>query len=170
MLCTFLSSLWVNGGILNCILHKKNTNRGLDWLAHRPLETACKKERLWPAEVRPAHLTVGVVAERLVRFIDDHTLDLLGGARLPRQVVHHDLRGQEEDTLGPPDLLPLLRRCAACTYKTDRCKDGFKQTADVSVLLSRSVYLSAPPCVPEGCPSPYNRPQSAGPPEAWWGP
>lgn len=60
------------------------------------------------------YLTVGMVAQRLVGFIDHHTLDLLGRARLSRQIVHHDLRCEKEDTLGPPHLLSLLCCCAAC--------------------------------------------------------
>lgn len=61
------------------------------------------------------YLTVGMVAQRLVGFINDHTLDLLSRAGLSGQIVHHDLRGEEEDALGPPHLLSLFCCCAAYT-------------------------------------------------------
>lgn len=77
-----------------------------------------------------------MVSERLVRFIDDHTLDLLGRARLSRQIIHHDLRGQEEDTLGSPYLLPLPRRRAA--YKERNrplVKEGERRVLNVCVII-----------------------------------
>lgn len=60
------------------------------------------------------YLTVGMVSQRLVGLINHHTLDLLSRTGLSGQIVHHDLRGEEENALGPPHVLPLLRRCAAC--------------------------------------------------------
>lgn len=53
------------------------------------------------------HLAVGVVSERLVRFVDHETLDVLGLQGTPQEVIHHHLRCEEEDTLltpcrGPP--------------------------------------------------------------------
>lgn len=60
------------------------------------------------------HLTVGMVAQCLVSFIDHHTLDLLSRAGVSGQIVHHDLRCEEEDASGPPHLLSLLCCCATC--------------------------------------------------------
>lgn len=62
---------------------------------------------------RFVYLTVGMVAQCLVGFINDHTLDLLSRTALSRQIVHEDLRGEEEDALCPPHFLSLLCRCAA---------------------------------------------------------
>lgn len=59
------------------------------------------------------YLTVGMVAQRLVGFIDDHTLDLVSWAGLSGQVVYHDLRSEEEDAFGPPHLLSMLCCCVA---------------------------------------------------------
>lgn len=68
---------------------------------------------IWKAvtRLRPpisGYLTVGVVAQRFVGLIYHHTLDLSGRTGLSGQVVDHDLRGEEEDPLGPPYLLSLL--------------------------------------------------------------
>ena len=60
------------------------------------------------------YLTVSMVAQRLVCFIDHHTLDLPGRTGVSGQIVHHDLRGEEEDALGPPYLLPMLCCRGAC--------------------------------------------------------
>lgn len=64
---------------------------------------------------RCVYLAVSMVAQGLVGFIDHHTLDLLGRAGVPGQIVNHDLRSEEEDPLGPPQLLPLL--CCCATYE-----------------------------------------------------
>lgn len=60
------------------------------------------------------YLTVGMVPQCFVGFIDHHTLDLLRWTRASGQIIHHDLRGEEEDTLGPPHFLSLLGCGAAC--------------------------------------------------------
>lgn len=59
------------------------------------------------------YLTVSMVAQCLVGFIDDQTLDLLGRTGISGQIVHHDLGSEEENSLGPPHLLSLFRCCAA---------------------------------------------------------
>lgn len=82
------------------------------------------------------YLTVGMVAQRLVGFIDHHTLDLLGRARLSRQIVHHDLRCEEEDTLGPPHLLSLLCCCAACGSEDELLLFNAKRRMSVLAFAS----------------------------------
>lgn len=78
----------MNDGIVNWILDKLiPTEVWTDmsqYLSAASSRNSLKKESLWSVEDRFVYLTVGVVAERLVRFIDDHALDLLGGARLSR--------------------------------------------------------------------------------------
>lgn len=86
ILCLFLSSLWVKDGIVNRILNrliptKVWTDIG-DYISSSTSRNSLWKKSLWPVEDRFAYLTVGMVAERLVRFVDDHTLDLLGRTRL----------------------------------------------------------------------------------------
>lgn len=86
ILCLFLSSLWVNDGIVNCILHKLIPTEVWtdmsEYISSSTSRNSLQKGSLWSVEDRFIYLTVGVVAKGLVRFIDDHTLDLLGRARL----------------------------------------------------------------------------------------
>lgn len=61
------------------------------------------------------YLAVSMVAQRFVCFIDHHALYLLGRAGVSGQIINHDLRREEEDPLGPPNLLSLL--CCCATYE-----------------------------------------------------
>lgn len=61
------------------------------------------------------YLAVSMVAQRFVCFIDHHALDLLGRAGVSGQIINHDLRREEEDPLGSPNLLSLL--CCCATYE-----------------------------------------------------
>lgn len=50
-----------------------------------------------------------MIPKGLVSFIYHHTLDLLGGAGTPGQVIGEDLWGKEEDSLLLPCTPSLLR-------------------------------------------------------------